>query len=55
MTTFTTDLPPTRRDYSPFTIGVVAVLIATLLALPFLAHPNTARKTPPHETSRVRR
>jgi len=40
MTTFPTDVPPTRRDHSPFTIGVVAVLIAALLALPFLAHPR---------------
>ncbi len=38
MATFPPDLRPSKQDHSVFTIGVVAVLIATLLALPFLAH-----------------
>ena len=45
MATFPPDLQRPKRDYSLITIGVVvAVLIATLVALPFVAHARHASR-----------
>lgn len=45
MATFPPDLQPPKRDYSLITVGVlVAVLIATLVALPFVAHARHASR-----------
>jgi hypothetical protein len=46
MNTVPPNIHPTSRDHSPITMAVVAVLIAALLALPFLAHTrNGSRDT----------